>query len=129
MPLWSLTGSPARPVFVAAIMERAKLASAIVVFLGLASWVLSLGGLGSIAALACSALVREPIALAKCSRPWSWQFFVLFFELFVLLVAAAVTCFPVARFAVSRGVVGHYFTIATVLIMTSLNMDIMLYVW
>jgi hypothetical protein len=56
-------------------------------------------------------------------------YWVLFFELFVLLAAAITSCLPPARLDAGRHVLAHFFSIATVLIMTALNVDLNLYVW
>jgi hypothetical protein len=56
-------------------MACVRVASAVVLFLNLASWVLALGGLGSIDRTTCKAQLpsdADVFAVAKCSREWSW---------------------------------------------------------
>lgn len=53
----------------------------------------------------------------------------MFFELFVILVSAVITCLPLKRLAVGRNILAHFFSMATLLVMTALNMDIVTYVW
>jgi hypothetical protein len=67
---------------------------------------------------------RANICLYFASR----SYFVLFFELFVILVTAVVSCLGAPRLDAGRKVLAHFFSIATVLIMTALNIDINLFV-
>lgn len=110
-------------------MERMRLASAVILFPALASWVLALGGLGSINANKCQAVLSNALLTAKCSRVWSWEWWCLFMEVFVILSAAVVTCLPIERLAKGRYVLAHFFSIASVIIMTALSANINTYVW
>lgn len=57
------------------------------------------------------------------------EYFVLFFELVILLAAAATTALSPKRFEAARPVVAHFFTLATGLAMTAVNLDLAVYVW
>lgn len=66
-----------------------------------------------------------PLALLPPRREW-WC---LFLELFVILAAAITTLMPIQRLARGRHVLAHFFTIATVIIMTALSANLNTYVW
>ena len=58
------------------------------------------------------------------------QYFVLFFELVVILVAlVVVSCLPRKRLAAVRHLLAHFFSMAFVLTCTALNIDITTNVW
>jgi hypothetical protein len=69
-------------------------------------------------------ILRIKVTLYPKIQPTCRQWWCLFLQLFVILVAAIVTCLPVQRLAKGRYVLSYCFTIATTIIMVSLNADI-----
>ena len=57
------------------------------------------------------------------------EWWCLFLEAFVILSAAVVTCLPIERLAKGRYILAHFFSIASVIIMTALSANLNTYVW
>lgn len=76
-------------------MELAAPLSLLALLLAAPFWLVALGGLGDLSASACrdmlDATARPALARAQCSQMFGWQFWVLFFELFLLAAALLAT--------------------------------------
>jgi hypothetical protein len=117
-------------------MEKIKLASLAILAISLIFWVVALAGVASLSHRLCGTVAEDvglsradPLIVAKCSQVFSWQWWALFFELFVLVGALVLTLLPVKHLVAARGAVSHFFTIAAVVAMVAGNSSIQTYVW